>query len=306
MAYKALLFGTDDLYNTLKPFYDAQVKSGNLELVARAVFEPGRVRVFDGDKELSTTPEFHLAIISSHKNFFRRMKLLEAQGVNRSKIIDGRAFEVPLLNFQALLDNGIACGSLNKTSFRDMTHTIYPRILSDGKTTVKLGAKSYIARASVEGSGEISVGKFCSIALGALFNMHPTVDHNYRNVTSYALSRADWDVPENFFLTAGVHKILIGNDVWIGRGCNLKCTNPNKPLVVGDGAVIASDSVVVKNVPPYAIVGGNPAKIIKFRFPEDVIESMLRIKWWDWTLDKIHDNFKYFNDIDKFISLHDT
>ena len=85
----------------------------------------------------------------------------------------------------------------------------------------------------------------------------------------------------------------------------MKCTNPNKPLVIGDGAVVASDSVVVKNVPPYAIVGGNPAKIIKFRFSEEVIESLLRIKWWDWSLDKIHDNFKYFNDIDKFISLHD-
>ena len=98
---------------------------------------------------------------------------------------------------------------------------------------------------------------------------------------------------------------IIGNDVWIGRGCNLKCTNPTKPLVIGDGAVIASDSVVVKNVPPYAIVGGNPAQIIKYRFPPDVIEALLRIKWWDWSLDKIHDNFKYFNNIDKFISLHD-
>ena len=85
----------------------------------------------------------------------------------------------------------------------------------------------------------------------------------------------------------------------------MKCTNPNKPLVIGDGAVVASDSVVVKNVPPYAIVGGNPAQIIKYRFPEHVIESLLRIKWWDWSLDKIHDNFKYFNDIEKFISLHD-
>ena len=86
----------------------------------------------------------------------------------------------------------------------------------------------------------------------------------------------------------------------------MKCTNPNKPLIIGDGAVITSDSVVVKNVPPYAIVGGNPAKIIKFRFSEDVIESLLRIKWWDWDIDKIHDNFKYFNDVEKFIALHDS
>lgn len=85
----------------------------------------------------------------------------------------------------------------------------------------------------------------------------------------------------------------------------MKSTNPDKPLIIGDGAVIASDSVVVKNVPPYAIVGGNPAQIIKYRFEPHVIEALLRIKWWDWSLDKIHDNFQYFNDVEKFISLHD-
>ena len=131
------------------------------------------------------------------------------------------------------------------------------------------------------------------------------MDHNYKNVSSVGLRGLGWNYPAEFLPPQGTCKILIGNDVWIGRGSIFKCTNPNKPLVIGDGAVIASDSVVVKNVPPYAIVGGNPAKIIKYRFSEDVIESFLRIKWWDWSLDKIHDNFKYFNDIEKFIALHD-
>ncbi|MBQ7199266.1 MAG: antibiotic acetyltransferase, partial [Selenomonadaceae bacterium] len=69
--------------------------------------------------------------------------------------------------------------------------------------------------------------------------------------------------------------------------------------------VIASDSVVVKNVPPYAIVGGNPAKFIKYRFDEKIIEALLRIKWWDWDIDKIHDNFKYFNRVEEFVEMHD-
>ena len=85
----------------------------------------------------------------------------------------------------------------------------------------------------------------------------------------------------------------------------MKCTNPDKPLIIGDGAVIASDSVVVKNVPPYAIVGGNPAQFIKYRFPPYIIRALLRIKWWDWDINKIHDNFKYFNDIERFVALHD-
>ena len=135
--------------------------------------------------------------------------------------------------------------------------------------------------------------------------MGQNADHNYRNVNNYGFSHLDWQFPAEFYPPQGVCRILIGNDVWIGRGCFLKCTNPNKPLIIGDGAVIASDSVVVKNVPPYAIVGGNPAQIIKYRFPPEIIEALLRIKWWDWSLDKIHDNFKYFNDIEKFIALHD-
>ena len=117
---------------------------------------------------------------------------------------------------------------------------------------------------------------------------------------------SNFNFPEEFWTpTVGSCRIDIGSDVWIGLNSILKCTNSKKPLVIGDGAVIAADSVVVKNVPPYAIVGGNPAQIIKYRFPPHVIEALLRIKWWDWSLDKIHDNFKYFNDVEKFISLHD-
>ena len=155
------------------------------------------------------------------------------------------------------------------------------------------------------GMGEVSLGNFCLFATDIFFSLGQNRSHNYRNVGILSASIMDWKLPREFYPPQGACKILIGNDVWCGRGCTFKCSNPNKPLVIGDGAVIASDSVVVKNVPPYAIVGGNPAKIIKFRFSEDVIESLLRIKWWDWSLDKIYDNFKYFNDIEKFISLHD-
>ena len=238
-------------------------------------------------------------------NFYNRMKFLEAQGFPRHRIIDGRVFKTPNLDFQRLIKEGIAYGIFDKNSFSEETFSIYPKIYVGSGAAIKFGTKSYIAGACIDGVGLISIGKFSSLAGHLLFNLGLNTDHNYRNVGIYGITHLDWKFPNEFFPPQGQCKILIGNDVWIGRGCKLKCTNPNKPLVIGDGAVIASDSVVVKNVPPYAIVGGNPAKIIKFRFSEDVIESLLRIKWWDWSLDKIHDNFKYFNDIEKFISLHD-
>ena len=230
-------------------------------------------------------------------------------GIARNRIIDGRVFKVPNLNVPRLLAEGVAYGVLNQSHLEDTSFSVYARKFFNGNTTINIGAKSYLVQAAVvEGDlrGEISIGKYCSLARELIFNMRSVLYHNYHNLSSYTLASFDWQVTKEFYPPQGVCKIEIGNDVWVGRGCILKCTNPNKPLVIGDGAVVAADSVVVKNVPPYAIVGGNPAQIIKYRFAPEVIEALLRIKWWNWSLDKIHDNFKYFNDIDKFISLHDV
>ena len=166
-----------------------------------------------------------------------------------------------------------------------------------------IDSKGYINQGSIEGHGLLRVGKYCSISWNEKFKLNANGGHDYRDVTAFR--DFDWLLPKEFYHLHGTCRILIGNDVWIGRDCTLKCTNPSKPLIIGDGAVVAADSVVVKSVPPYAIVGGNPAQIIKYRFPPHVIEALLRIKWWDWDIDKIHDNFKYFNDVEKFISLHD-
>ncbi len=298
MAYKALLFGTDDIFNELQPFYNAQVKRGNLDVVARVD------NVSDPTADYKPS-DFDIAIISSHEHFFERVKFLEAQGLPRNKIVDGRVFQVPNLNVPRLLAESVAYGVLEKDSFVANSNSIYPQRLSAGNLGVELGVKSYISGATIERDGVVSVGNFSAISWGITFEFALSQNHNYRTVTAYSLLGMDWTVPREFFPQFGKYRIEIGNDVWVGRGCFFKCGTPDKPLVIGDGAVIAADSVVVKNVPPYAIVGGNPAQIIKYRFTPDVIEALLRIKWWNWSLDKIHDNFKYFNDIDKFISIHD-
>jgi virginiamycin A acetyltransferase len=75
---------------------------------------------------------------------------------------------------------------------------------------------------------------------------------------------------------------IIGNDVWIGHEALIM-----PAVTIGDGAIIASRSVVTKDVPPYSIVGGNPAKIIRQRFDGATIETLLEIKWWDWPIEKI-------------------
>lgn len=94
--------------------------------------------------------------------------------------------------------------------------------------------------------------------------------------------------------------VEIGNDVWIGSNAVILCG-----VKIGDGAVIAAGAVVTKNVPPYGVVGGVPAKIIRYRFPPHIVASLLRIKWWDWTMEEFEANFELLYDPELFCRIFD-
>lgn len=94
---------------------------------------------------------------------------------------------------------------------------------------------------------------------------------------------------------------VIGNDVWIGQNVTIM-----PGVKIGDGAIIAANSIVTKNVEPYTIVGGNPCKLIKKRFSDEIIELLLELRWWDWDEQKIFDNLEKLvaaNDIETVKSL---
>ncbi len=84
--------------------------------------------------------------------------------------------------------------------------------------------------------------------------------------------------------------MYIGSDVWIGTDAFLM-----PGIKIGDGAIVGARAVVTKDVPPYAIAGGNPAKILKYRFPQDMISELLKIKWWDWEDERIRNAFQFLN-----------
>ncbi len=94
--------------------------------------------------------------------------------------------------------------------------------------------------------------------------------------------------------------VEIGNDVWIGANVVIL-----PGVKIGDGAVIAAGAVVTRDVEPYAIVGGVPAKIIKYRFSKDIIEKFLRIKWWEWSIEKIEENIELFYTPELFCEIFD-
>ena len=92
--------------------------------------------------------------------------------------------------------------------------------------------------------------------------------------------------------------IIIGNDVWIGDNVTII-----SGVIIGDGSIIATNSHVTSNVKPYSIVGGNPAKLIKYRFDDEIIQKLLEIKWWDWDTEKIKNFASVLNsgDINLFL-----
>lgn len=129
------------------------------------------------------------------------------------------------------------------------------------------------------------IGNFCS--LGNNLKVYLGGNHRTDWVTTYPFGHERTDVFNKFNgeghpSTKG--DVIIGNDVWIGSDVTIL-----SGVTIGDGAVIAANSVVSKNIEPYSIVGGNPAKFIKFRFSPEQIEQLLHIKWWYWDDQKIND-----------------
>ncbi len=161
---------------------------------------------------------------------------------------------------------------------------------------VRLGDFSYVGPETEICNAEI--GKFVSIAPGCRIGLgrHPV---NYVSTHPALYSRqSEW--PQLKCSTFSEFKeyepVLIGNDVWIGTNAMIL-----DGLSIGNGAIVAAGAVVTKNVPPYAVVGGVPAHVIKYRFAPDEIEKLQQIAWWDWDLQKLTRMQPEFFDLKTFL-----
>lgn len=132
---------------------------------------------------------------------------------------------------------------------------------------------------------KLIIGKFCSIASGTKFIMG-SANHRLGSVTTYPFNvfGGSWqeNTPDHMSQLPFKGDIVIGNDVWIGRESIIM-----PGVKIGDGAIIAAYSVVTKDVEPYSVVGGNPARFIKKRFNDELIELLLEFKWWDLPPEKL-------------------
>ncbi|TCT05616.1 chloramphenicol acetyltransferase [Aquabacter spiritensis] len=148
---------------------------------------------------------------------------------------------------------------------------------------VEMGDYSYVARdAEIAYSG---IGKFCSIAAATRINPgnHPMWRASQSHFTYRAAAYfEDAEDEDDFFAWRRAHRVEIGHDVWIGHGAVVL---PGR--TIGSGAVIAAGAVVTKDVPPYAIVAGVPARVVKWRFPEAIGARLIALAWWDWSHDRL-------------------
>lgn len=133
---------------------------------------------------------------------------------------------------------------------------------------------------------KLIIGKFCMIASGATFIMNGG-NHLTDAITAYPFEifGHGWETAMEGKSYPVKGDTVIGNDVWIGHKATII-----PGVTIGDGAVIATNATVTKDVPPYTMVGGNPAREIKKRFSDEQIDKLLKVKWWDWPVEKITEN----------------
>ena len=176
---------------------------------------------------------------------------------------------------------------------------LYPRFTCDFPSLHKydIGAFTYGSPEVIDWNQAttLKIGKFCSIAEGVLILLGG--EHSLSNITTYPFKtiKQQWEgyefpFSDDFETDNAVDEhskgdVIIGNDVWIGRNVLIL-----SGVEIGNGAVVGAGAVVTKNVPPYGIVAGNPARLLRSRFDPETIDYLNELKWWDWSIEKIDRN----------------
>jgi virginiamycin A acetyltransferase len=161
----------------------------------------------------------------------------------------------------------------------------------------EIGKYTYINKNCLIDKSVESIGNFCSIAYGCKIGLgnHPS---NWISTHPFAYDKKYGFVEKtNFEIASTARKCIIGNDVWIGANAIILAG-----VTIGDGAIIGANAFVNKDIEPYSVVTGTPAKHLKFRFDSEIIDQLKKIKWWNWGDNKLKENVTLFNNPEQFIN----
>jgi len=203
------------------------------------------------------------------------MSLLDADAIHPITLPDGRVYSDTVY-----LKNVIDHPRIEVGDFSYFTHSGPPQ------ETAQVLAP-YLGHGCRE---RLVIGKFVQIARGSYF-ITSSANHPMTGFTTYPFLVFK---PETFgYKDLPVRDTVVGHDVWIGHDAAIM-----PGVRIGAGAIVAAASVVARDVPPYAVVGGNPAAVIRMRYPAEVIIDLLDIAWWDWPIEKIEANLTSLSDGD--------
>ncbi len=214
----------------------------------------------------------------------------ETSNVKNCKLYNGVAIYRECKVIDSLLENNASIGDYSRV----INSSLEEHVLLQRNNLVyntSFGRYTYTGRNCT--FFHCCIGKFCSISFNVVVGGG---EHPYRFVTDHAfLYSKDFDLMPEFVNNDETYNrfsepCVIGNDVWVAANAVIL-----RGVNIGDGAVIGAGAVVTKDVPPYSIVGGVPAKIIKQRFDDKIVERLLKIKWWNLPSDVIKQNFRLFN-----------
>lgn len=156
--------------------------------------------------------------------------------------------------------------------------------------------------ASARGTDTVTIGSYCSFGPDVMIipsmGHIPAKEYEHFRLSTFPLAGLKKDAwKAKYSLPTKGNFVKIGSDVWIGAGAIIL-----PAVTVGDGAIIGAGAVITRDVPPYAVVAGVPAKIVRFRFGKEHIDELLKISWWNWSEEKISENLDYFyGDVDRFV-----
>ena len=203
----------------------------------------------------------------------------------KSKILEYKNKDKNLkIGYMSSVNNNCQFGTFN---------TIYENV---SLSEVSLGDFTYVA--SNTNISKTTIGKFCAIGPDCKLGLgkHPSNTFVSTHPVFFStLNQAQISFAEKNYFDE-FEKITIGNDVWLGANVIVV-----DGVNISDGVIVAAGSVVTKDIPPYAIVGGVPAKIIRYRFEKDEIQKLLELKWWDMDVEYLKNNFIRFHDIKGFL-----